>query len=223
MTAGILGVGASAYGITGLFGFLITTDYAWQYALEILVASLVAFAISWLLYKEEEVEEKHTEKEVVEDNKTDHLTIVSPVKGKAIPLAEVKDPTFAAEILGKGGAVVPAEGKIYAPCDGTVEAIFDTFHAIGLKSNEDVEILIHVGLDTVKLEGRHFTPYVKTGDKVEKGTLLLEFDQEAIKKEGYDITTPIIISNTMDYQSVEAVTGKDMNPGDMLISLTKGE
>lgn len=240
MVAGILGVGASAYGITGLFGFLITTDYVWQYALIIIVATAVAFAVSWILFKEEAEEETGREETGKEEAagscaagqegeletagagaKAAH-TVASPLSGKVIAMAEVNDPTFAAEVLGKGFAIVPAEGKVFAPCDGTVVTIFETCHAIGLMSQDGVEILIHVGLDTVNLGGKHFTPHVKSGDSVKKGDLMLEFDAEAIQAAGYDITTPVIISNSYQYQSVEKTAEGAVKAGDQLLTLTEG-
>ena len=228
MTAGILHVGASAYGITGLFGFLITTDYVWQYAIVILVATVIAFGISWFLFKEEEepsTEEKEPSTEEKEPSADpaaagSKYTVYSPIHGTVIPMTEVNDPTFASGILGKGAAIVPAEGSVYAPCDGTVVTIFDTCHAIGLQSAEGVEILIHVGLDTVNLGGKHFIPHIKSGDSVKKGDRLLEFDSEAIRAAGYDITTPIIISNSFSYQSVETEpSGTSVKAGEALLNI----
>ena len=117
------------------------------------------------------------------DNK---MILGAPVKGKAVPLSEVNDPTFAEEMLGKGMAVIPAEGKIYAPADGEIGMVFDTLHAVSLVSEEGTEILIHVGLDTVKMNGEGFTGHVKAGDKVKKGDLLLEVDLDKVKAAGYD-------------------------------------
>lgn len=239
MAAGILGVGASAYGITGVFGFLITTDYALSYALVMVIAAGIAFFVSWLLYKDEgEGQNTETKEAAKENTPTETVSqtpeeetalhsdnplslIQSPMSGQAISLQEVKDPTFAAEVLGKGAAIVPAEGKVYSPCNGTVVTIFDTFHAIGLKSDEGVEVLIHVGLDTVKLNGKYFTPHIKTGDRVKINDLMLEFDQEAMRAEGYDVTTPVIVSNTYDYEAVESITGQKVEPGSNFITVRK--
>lgn len=108
-----------------------------------------------------------------------------------------------------------------SPVNGTVETVFDTLHAIGLKSEDGVEILIHVGLDTVKLGGKHFKAHVKNGDKVEVGTLLVEADLEKIKGEGYDVITPVIISNSFDYGDVLAVTGQEIKAGNDLLKVVK--
>ena len=211
MAASIFGVGATAYGITGLFGFLITTECAWQYGMVIVIASAVGFVLSWILFKDKEKEERkkevqpetegRTSSEAVASQETlaadkpeenqisasrkDEILIDSPVEGKALLLSQVKDETFAAEILGKGAAVYPKTGRVVAPFDGQIAAFFETCHAIGLVSDSGVEVLIHVGLDTVQLKGRYFTPYKKAGDRVKKGELLLEFDQKKIEEAGY--------------------------------------
>ena len=143
------------------------------------------------------------------------------MSGKAVALSEVSDPTFGEETLGKGAAIIPSDGRVVSPVNGTVETVFDTLHAIGLKSEEGVELLIHIGLDTVKLGGKHFKAHVKSGDKVTAGTLLVEADLEKIKSEGYDVITPVIVSNSFDYGDVLAVTGKDVKAGDDLLKVVK--
>ncbi|MDO4555013.1 MAG: beta-glucoside-specific PTS transporter subunit IIABC [Lachnospiraceae bacterium] len=127
------------------------------------------------------------------------LCVKNPIKGKVIPLTEVNDATFSSEVLGKGYAVIPEEGKVYAPFDGKVEILMDTRHALGLTADSGINLLIHVGLETVKLNGTYFTPHVKTGDHFKAGQLLLSFEKENILKEGYDITTPVIVSNADEY------------------------
>ena len=147
---------------------------------------------------------------------TGHI-IGSPAKGKAVPLKEVNDPTFAEEMLGKGAAVIPEEGKIYAPADGEIGMVFDTLHAVSMTTDFGAEILIHIGLDTVKMKGDGFTGHVKAGDHVKKGDLLLEVDLEKVKAAGYDTITPVLVCNTPDYASVEGIQADAVNAGDDLI------
>ena len=143
--------------------------------------------------------------------------IGSPVKGKAVPLKEVSDPTFAEEMLGKGAAVIPEDGKFYAPADGEIGMVFDTLHAVSMTTDFRAEILIHIGLDTVKMKGEGFTGHVKAGDHVKKGDLLLEVDLEKVKAAGYDTITPVLVCNTPDYASVEGIGSAQVNAGDDLI------
>ena len=147
--------------------------------------------------------------------------IYAPVKGEAVESAVINDPTFAEEMLGKGMAIKPAEGKVYAPFDGTVAMVFDTKHAVSVVSDNGAEVLIHVGLDTVQLKGQHYTAHVEDGAAVKKGDLLLEFDMGAISAAGYDTITPIVICNTDDYKNVVCMTGKQVVPGDTVMTLEK--
>lgn len=153
--------------------------------------------------------------------KEDKYVLGAPAKGKAVPLSQVSDPTFAEEMLGKGMAVIPSEGKIYAPADGEIGMVFDTLHAVSMTTDFGAEVLIHVGLDTVKMNGDGFTGHVKAGDHVKKGDLLLEVDLEKVKAAGYDSITPMLVCNTTDYASVEGITGSDVNPGDDAVVIQK--
>ena len=148
------------------------------------------------------------------------ILVAAPVAGEAVPLSEVSDPTFGEEILGKGVAIRPVQGKVFAPFDGTVDMMFDTGHAVNLISADGVELLIHVGLDTVKLKGQHYTAHVQNGDTVKKGQLLMEFDAAAIAAAGYDVITPVVVCNTGDFASVTPHTGT-VAPGDELLTLVK--
>ena len=145
----------------------------------------------------------------------------APMAGKAVPLTEVPDPTFAEGMLGNGIAVVPADGKVYAPCDATVDMMFTTGHAVSLVADCGAEILIHVGLETVSLEGKPFTVHVANGDKVTKGQLLLEADLEAIKAAGLPTITPMLICNTDDYPTFNTFVGKEVTNEDVVIALAK--
>ena len=209
LIAGITGVGASAYGITGLFGYLITTDYTIQYTMVVGAAAAAAFVISWILYREEapaqagdSSQKSLPKEEKAETVQTEKNTVYSPLTGKAIPLTEVNDSTFAGEVLGKGAAVIPEKGEVCAPFDGTVETVFETKHAIGLRSDDGVELLIHIGVNTVELEGKYYETHVNEGDRITAGQLLVSFSMEDIRKAGYDITTPVIVTNSDDYQEV---------------------
>ena len=126
----------------------------------------------------------------------------SPLKGTLIPLGEVKDPAFSSEAMGRGAAVKAPEGQVYAPFDGTITVFFDTKHALGLHSDDGIDLLIHVGLDTVNLNGQYFTAHAAQGDTVKKGQLLLEFDAAAIEAAGYDVTTPVLVTNAADYGKI---------------------
>lgn len=147
------------------------------------------------------------------------IILGSPVKGNAVPIKEVSDPTFGDEILGKGIAIKPTEGKIFAPADGTIELLFDTLHAVSMTTDEGVELLVHIGLETVGLKGRNFEAHKTTGDKVKKGDLLITVDLEALKSEGFDTITPMIVCNTDNYQQVEGVTGKAVEQGEEVIRI----
>ena len=147
--------------------------------------------------------------------------IGAPLKGEVVESSAINDPTFAEEMLGKGMAIKPAEGKVYAPFDGTVAMIFDTKHAVSLVSDKGAEVLIHVGLDTVMLKGEHYTAHVENGAVVKKGDLLLEFDMAAIAEAGYDTITPVVICNTDDYKDIVRMTGKTVEPGEPVMELEK--
>lgn len=147
--------------------------------------------------------------------------IYAPMNGKAVPITEVPDPTFAEGMLGNGIAIEPADGKVYAPCDATVDMMFTTGHAVSLMADCGAELLIHVGLETVSLEGKPFTVHCANGDKVKKGQLLLEADLEAIKAAGLPTITPVLVCNTDDFPTFKTHTGKDVSNGDAVIELGK--
>ncbi|MGN1016795.1 MAG: PTS glucose transporter subunit IIA [Faecousia sp.] len=147
--------------------------------------------------------------------------IHAPMAGKAVPVTEVPDPTFAEGMLGNGVAVIPTDGKVYAPCDATVDMMFETGHAVSLVADCGAELLIHVGLETVGLEGKPFTIHVKNGDKVKQGQLMIEADLEAIKAAGLHTITPMLVCNTDSFPTFEVHTGADVTKDDVLIELGK--
>lgn len=152
--------------------------------------------------------------------KTTHQ-LAAPVAGHTVPLSQVNDPSFSEEVLGKGVAICPSDGSIYAPCDGVIEMAFETGHAVSIRADFGAEVLIHIGLDTVNLCGEHFTVYCASGDRVTKGELLIEFDHVTIAAEGYDTVTPMVICNTGDYTVFDAVTGRDVNAGDTVLEISE--
>ncbi|WP_404456558.1 beta-glucoside-specific PTS transporter subunit IIABC [Oceanobacillus kapialis] len=187
----------------------------------IVIAFIVSFIVSYFLGIKEEIDESPEEstKEEPEEKEITDDVVYAPIKGKAVELKEINDGVFSEEILGKGVAIIPEEGKVFAPIDGTVSALLDSHHAVGITSEGGAEVLIHVGIDTVKLEGLHYLPKVEQGQTIKKGDLLLEFDMEAIKQEGYDIITPVIVTNSSEFSDVLGITDKQVEPGEALIKL----
>lgn len=181
------------------------------------VALAVSFIATFVLFKDAEAAESQVPKTAAGEN-----AVCSPLDGKLIDITEVRDEVFSAGILGDGMAVIPEKGELYAPVDATVDTVFDSKHAISLIGDNGAEILLHVGLDTVKLEGMHFEPQVKNGDRVKAGQLLMKFDIKEIKKAGYDIVTPIIITNSDKYKLSKA-TGGLVSVGNPVIGLEKKE
>lgn len=172
----------------------------------------------------EEASDKTEEKpqtECAENTETNGktITLYSHMNGTAVKLEDVEDEVFSQKILGEGAAVEPSEGKLYAPCDGKIDSVFDTKHAVNMVSDDGVEILLHIGIDTVKLGGQYFEAHVSDGQEVKKGDLLISFDMDKIKAAGYKVTTPIIIGNTDDYASVEPVAQNSVSAGDMILKI----
>lgn len=147
------------------------------------------------------------------------ITLYSHMNGTAVKLEDVVDDVFSQKILGEGAAVEPSDGKLYAPCDGKIDSVFDTKHAVNMVSDDGVEILLHIGIDTVKLGGQYFEAHVSDGQEVKKGDLLISFDMDKIKAAGYKVTTPLIIGNTDDYASVEPVAQNSVSAGDMILKI----
>ena len=147
--------------------------------------------------------------------------LYAPLNGKAVPISEVPDPTFSEGMLGNGIAIIPTDGKVYAPGDATVETMFTTGHAVSLSTPNGAELLIHVGLETVGLNGAPFTVHVKDGDKVTKGQLMFEADLDAIQAAGLPIITPVLVCNSDDFSTFNVTTGKDVTNADVVIEMAK--
>ena len=203
-------IGATAYGVTGLFGFLTTTDYAIPYALELAVSFAVAFAVSWVLYKEERKEEAEQPQPAQEETPALDCkpgVVYCPVEGTVIPMEQIPDETFAAGVLGEGCGVQPAVGRVVAPFDGEITTVAESKHAIGLASPDGMELLIHVGINTVEMNGEGFVLHCAEGDQVKAGQLLLEFDMNRIKEKGYSTTTAVLVTNSEDLGPVTVEVG----------------
>lgn len=228
MFASISGLGASGTGVTGIFGILLCLHAPVKYILMFVIAAASSFALTWLFgYKDTPRTETNAPSSSATAAPVSSPTPVSssipevraPLTGKAVTLQETGDETFAQELLGKGCAIEPSEGLVTAPFDGEVTVLMG--HAVGLMGSNGVEILVHVGIDTVRLEGKHYTPYVKEGDQVRAGQKLLGFDIAAIQKEGYRTITPVIVTNSDDFASVQAKTGVQVRTLDELITISK--
>ena len=176
-------------------------DNTMAYFINIIIAIIISISITGILtfilslkYEKDDL--------VQSDTVSDNEFIAIPLKGEVKAVNEAKDEAFSSEALGKGAVIIPSEGKLYSPVDGIVETVFPTKHAIGLKSDGGAEILIHIGVDTVKLEGRYFESHIEAGDRVRKGDLLVSFDKNKIESEGYDTQTMIVVTNSDNYRSV---------------------
>jgi len=146
--------------------------------------------------------------------------IYSPVAGAIVQLKDVKDPVFADEMMGKGIAIFPEVGRVVSPVIGRVETVFPTKHAVGLKSDIGASVIIHIGLDTVELKGQHFTTHVEVGDQIEVGDVLVTFDKEEILAAGYEVVTPVVVTNSVEYQEVDPTGVEVVSEGEELIHLT---
>lgn len=195
----------------------------------VIITMIIAFVITMIVYKDEETQEEgkvEPQKEQVDKKKekssiVKQIEIVSPIKGSVVKMENMKDAAFASGVLGRGVAILPEEGKVYAPVDAVVSAMFPTLHAIGLKTEEGVELLIHVGLDTVQLEGRGFEAMIKQGDFVKKGQLLVKFDKEFIEEQGFSTETPVLISNADNYFDIVETKEEKVNPGENLLTVLR--
>ncbi|WP_283675350.1 PTS beta-glucoside transporter subunit IIBCA [Butyricicoccus sp. Marseille-Q5471] len=218
--ASIVHLGATGTGVTGIFGILLHLHRPLQYIITVGIAAGVAFVLAWILGTGEDKTEtayQPAEQPRAVTAGQDGLIIPSPISGEAVSLSETGDPTFADEVLGKGIAVKPSEGRVVAPCAATVETLMG--HAVGLRCENGVELLIHVGIDTVRLNGEHYAPHVKEGDRVKAGDVLMDFDIQAIEAAGYQTITPVIVSNSDEYQQIIGDFGKKTADKDAVLSV----
>ena len=231
--ASIVHLGASGTGVTGIFGILLCLQQPLQYLIEMAIAVGVAFTVSFILYKDAtpEIQTAESDPETptapqdpsqdATDSQYQNETLKSPVLGEIIPLSEVKDDTFASEVLGATVAISPKDGRITAPCDAEVSSIYDTGHAVCLTTKAGAELLIHIGIDTVKMEGQGFTKKVSDGDQVHAGDVLVEADLSAISTAGYDTATMVILTNEDEFTSVSKTESGEVSPEDSIMELQK--
>lgn len=223
------------YAYAGLPGLLTVVNAITPDNSKSIVGMLLGAAISFFgaivlvqivgIGEKETDKNKEDKKEKVEDGQTvlniGVKEIKSPISGKVIELEKVNDPVFSSGAMGKGVAIEPTDNKVYAPFNGTIEFIADTKHAIGLLSEDGVEVLIHVGMDTVKMQGRGFNVKTSVNSKVKAGDLLLEFDRSAIEKEGYPLVTPVVITNSDEYEDKALCINEEVKNGKSIINLEK--
>lgn len=221
-----------SFGMVSIFSFLqlIPIEGVDSRFYAVVIATIISFAIATIVTYFFGIPKDKSQTDEIDNSssnnmETEHkITIYSPMTGKVNPLSEVKDPTFASELMGKGIAIIPTVGQAVAPDDGEVVSLFRTKHAIGFQTESGAEILIHIGIDTVKLDGQHFEAHVETGSKVKKGDLLVSFDIEAIKQAGFEVTTPIIITNSDSYQDIQRIFEKDnIKSGEALLALSQNK
>jgi beta-glucoside PTS system EIICBA component len=234
--------GAIGGGITGFFGSKMYTmgglgifmfpsyihptegmDSAfWGFVFAIIISTVLGFVFTYFFggVNKDETPTMEEPKKSTEENKlnlTKGITVASPLKGEIVPLKDVSDQVFASEAMGKGVAIIPTEGKVISPVNGVVTTLMK--HAIGITSDEGIEILIHVGIDTVQLDGQHFIAHVKQGDQIKTGDLLLEFNIEKIQAAGYEVITPIIVTNYNQFAGLAVTVEKTINQKDALLTI----
>ena len=246
--ASLVHLGAKGTGVTGIFGILLCLEQPVQYVIEMAIAVGVAFAVSFIMYKDQKpkaetagietkasaaagaaaAETAGAEKETGAAANAEEAaaqipeeTVKSPVRGRIIPLSEVSDETFSSEMLGTTVAVEPEDGKVVSPCDGEVINVFDTGHAVCIATKSGGELLIHIGVDTVKLGGKGFTKKVSDGQQVRAGDVLIEADLDTIRAEGYPAATMVILTNADEYSEVEKAAPGAVGTDDPVMTLKK--
>lgn len=222
----ITGIGAEAYGVTGIPGYLTINNYLF-YTILLAIAGGTAFGLTWFVWKEEKDEdgentEEKKEDKVAEDDEEEMVEdgiVYAPITGNVIALEEIPDQTFASGILGNGVGIEPKEGVLYAPFDGIISTVTETKHAIGMMGPEGIEMLMHVGIDTVKMKGDGFEVFVDANDKVVKGQKLMTFDLEKIKAAGFSSTTAVLVNNSDTYEDFNVVKLGEVEAGTEIIKV----
>ena len=220
LVGALLHVGAKGYGVTGIPGYLITMDYALQYTLLLAVSFAVAFGLTWIVWHEEDG--KKAKKNTKSDDvsvASEPKTVYAPMNGNVIARENIPDATFAQGVLGDGVGIEPTEGVVYAPFDGEISTVAETKHAVGISGNNDMEMLIHVGIDTVKMNGEGFNVLVAEGDQVKAGQKLMTFSLDKIKAAGFSTTTAVLLTNSDDYEGFKVVKTGAAKAGEKIITV----
>lgn len=220
LVGALLHIGAKGYGVTGLPGYLIAMDYALQYTLLLAVSFVISFGLTWMTWHEDDTKKAKkdgkTEATIVE---CEPKSIYAPITGNVIPRENIPDETFSRGVLGDGVGIEPSVGVVVAPFDGEITTVAETKHAIGITGNNDMEMLIHVGIDTVKMNGEGFNILVAGGDKVKAGQKLMTFSMEKITAAGYSTTTAVLLTNSDDYEAFQVVKTGAAKAGEKIITV----
>lgn len=220
----ITGIGAEAYGVTGIPGYLTINNYFF-YTILLAISGGIAFALTWFVWKEEADPAEKAETTTVETTQVEKIgltktaSVYAPMSGNVIPVNEIPDDTFASGVLGNGVGIEPKEGVLVAPCDGVISTVAETKHAIGMEGPKGTELLMHIGIDTVRMNGDGFEVFVAENDKVVKGQKLVAFDIEKIKKAGFSTTTAVLVNNSDDYEAFQVVKTGNVEAGQEIIRL----
>ena len=224
MFGAIMGIGANAYGVTGIPGFLIVdSGKILPYAILLAISGGVAFALTWVVWKDEESApaEKPVETAPAAPAESAEPVVYAPLTGSVVARDQIPDETFASGVLGDGCGIEPTVGEVVAPCDGVISTVAETRHAVGISGPADMELLIHVGVDTVEMKGDGFKALVKTGDTVKKGQNLLTFDLAKIRAAGHPTVTTVLVTNADDYAGLTLEAAGSVTAGDKLIAVQK--
>ena len=224
MFGAIMGIGANAYGVTGIPGFLIVdSGKILPYAILLAISGGVAFALTWVVWKDEESApaEKPVETAPAAPAESAEPVVYAPLTGSVVARDQIPDETFASGVLGDGCGIEPTVGEVVAPCDGVISTVAETRHAVGISGPADMELLIHVGVDTVEMKGDGFKALVKTGDTVKKGQKLLTFDLAKIRAAGHPTVTTVLVTNADDYAGLTLEAAGSVTAGDKLIAVQK--